>query len=259
MRVPVLLALVLLQATCTVNADYAGVGFACSEVEACQSGLRCVAGTCQVSAGIDAGTDATEADAAIVECIPTIALSDEFSGALDAQWTVLLDNGTTAEVVDGVLVLSPAVAIPPRFARVRSAAFAMDGRRVFAEFPLMVNTDTMSVGEFLLVNSAGDAFFLRQSQGILQFGTIIDGATRIVKASSFAPSSQRWWQMRMVAGQVLADYSADGEQWTNLAVVEADTIVGDLMVEFAAGTPNRINDPGQMQIDNVNSGTGLCQ
>jgi hypothetical protein len=122
----------------------------------------------------------------------------------------------------------------------------------------MVNTASMAIGEFLLASTSTTFYFMRQSQGVLQFGTTIGGTELILTATSYQPGNHRWWQMRMTGGRVFADVSADGANWVNLDSTAADGITGDLFVDIGAGTRGSVADPGQMQVDNVNAGSGLC-
>lgn len=247
---------------CTVNADYAGVGFACSSTEPCQQGLTCDNGSCKLGpVVIDASMllDVDVPDAQITECLPVTALSDQFPGdMLDVQWTASIATGTMATVAGGLVTFTPSTAVPPRFARIRSAPFAMDGKRVFAEVPMMVDPSTAAIGEILLGTSDTDFYFVRQSQGVLQFGTTIGGNELILTATSYEPGNHRWWQMRLSGGRLHADVSADGSDWVNLDSAAADVITGDLFVDIGAGTKGSVAAPGQMQVDNVNAGSGLC-
>lgn len=252
----------LLASACTVDANYGGAGFACSAEEPCQSGFDCSMGVCVAGAqGPDATPgDGPESDASDIACLPPIALSDEFPGdALDAQWTPTIDNGTTAEVGGGVLTMTPRLeTVPTRFARVLSDAFDMDGKRVFAEIPQMVDTATAAIGHVILRADFNNFYFLRQSQGVLNFGTNTAGAELVVNATNYDPSTHRWWQMRMTGGRIHADVSSDGSSWVNLDSVDANVIGGTLSVELGAGTESSVADPGAMQVDNVNAGSGLC-
>lgn len=260
-----LAALLTALSGCTVSADYGGAGFACSADEPCKSGFDCSAGICIAGAP---GPDATprpdggddDLDAGTITCLPPIELSDEFPGAaLDPQWTQTIDNGTSAVVAAGILSLSPRPgSVPVRFARVRSAPFTLEGKRVFAEIPGMVDTSSVALGEFLLASQANTFYFLRQSQGVVQFGTTIGGTELITAATAYEASDHRWWQLRVTEGRVFADLSEDGSSWVNLDSVAADVIVGDLYVEFGAGTRESVAAPGVMQVDNVNAGSGLC-
>jgi hypothetical protein len=260
-----IVALLATLASCRVDSNYGGAGFACSDSEPCQSGFNCSQGICEAeTAEADArntdGPDANDSDATEIECLAVIALSDQFEGdILDPQWTALLENGTGATVGAGALTITPRMdSVPARFARVQSVPFAFDEKRVFAEIPMMVDASTLAVGEFQLASQPLNHYFLRQSQGVLQFGTTIGGTELIVAASAYEPTSHRWWQMRVTGGRVYADLSANGSTWVNLDSVAADVIVGDLYLELSAGTTASVAAPGLMQVDNVNSGSGLC-
>jgi hypothetical protein len=157
-----------------------------------------------------------------------------------------------------VVSLVATQSVPARFARITSDPFAMDGKRVFAELPTMVDTATVAIGEFLLKLDSNNYYFMRQSQGVLQFGTRVASSDLILLATSYEAGAHRWWQMRVTGGRVFADVSADGVDWTNLESTTADMITGDLSVEFGAGTRANVAEPGQMQVDNVNAGSGLC-
>ena len=264
LRIAWLAALVTMMSGCTVSADYGGAGFACSADEACKTGFDCNAGICVAgSPGPDAGPrpdGGDDPDAGMIACLPPVGLSDEFPGdALDPQWTPVIENGTSALVANGVLTLSPrAVSVPIRFARIHSAPFAFDGKRVFAEIPGMVDTTSAAIGELVLASDAINFYFLRQSQGVVQFGTTIGGTELVTSATEYNPSDHRWWQLRVTEGRVYADFSEDGSSWVNLDSVASDVIVGDLYVEFGAGTRESVVEPGAMQVNNVNAGSGLC-
>ncbi len=257
-------ALAMLVSSCTVKADYSAEGFACSAQDPCPSGFSCDMNICVAGAPQPDGPPPIPdagADAMTVVCLPPIALSDEFPGdAVDVlQWTVSDGGGATAVVGGGVLTLTPRpMFAQPKYAAIRSAAFALDGKRVFAEFPAMVDSTTIAVGELRLGTLPDTFYFIRQSQGILQFGTSVAGAELVVSVTDYEPANHRWWQMRMTGGRVHADVSSAGSTWVNLDSVAADVITGDLFVELSAGTQVSVTAPGAMQVDNVNSGSGLC-
>jgi hypothetical protein len=262
LRCITLAAVGLLACACTVDSNYGGAGFACSADEPCQSGFNCSMGVCVGGAPGPDGTpgDGPDSDASEIVCLPPIALSDEFSGdMLDAQWTNLSDSQTTAVVGGGVLTMTPrADAVPIRYAIVRSAAADMAEKRVFAELPTMVDTATAAIGYLILRFDFDDFYFLRQSQGVLNFGTNTAGAELVVNATNYDPSAHRWWQLRMTGGRIYADVSSDGSSWVNLDSVDTNVIGATLSVELGAGTESAVASPGTMEVDNVNAGSGLC-
>jgi len=243
---------------CTVKVDYGGVGFSCSAEEACQAGLSCVDQICQVDPNQPDATPG-DGDAEPVACLPVITLSDDFTGdSLDPQWVENAAAGTSVDIGGGVLTLTPTTANPARFARIRSVeAFNMDGKRVFLELPSMVNTSTLAIAEFRWRLSGQDSYVMRQSMGVMQFGSKTGGNEVIVSASQYSPVAHRWWQMRMVGGRVYGDVSANGVDWTNLDSVPAD-VVGQLEIDIRAGTRDNVAEPGALQVDNLNVGNGLC-
>ena len=262
LRCITLAAMGLLACACTVDSNYGGAGFACSAEEPCQSGFDCSMGVCVAGApGPDARPgDGPDSDAGEIVCLPPIALSDEFSGnALDAQWTDISDNQTIVVVGGGVLTMTPrADSVPFRYAKVSSAAVDMAEKRVFAEIPTMVDTATAAIGYLFLRADFNSFYFMRQSQGVLNFGTSTAGAELVVNATNYDPSTHRWWQMRMTGGRIYADVSSDGSNWVNLDSVDTNVIGASLSVELGAGTESAVSTPGTMDVDNVNAGSGLC-
>jgi hypothetical protein len=256
-----LASILVMACACTVDSNYGGAGFACSAEEPCQSGFECTGGVCVVgSPGPDA-RPGDDADASEIVCLPPTALSDEFPGdALDAQWIDFLsDAQTTAVVGGGVLTMTPrSDSVPVRYARIRSMPADMDGKRVFVEIPQMVDTNTAALGHLHLGADINNYYFLRQSQGILNFGTVTAGAEVIVGATAYDPVAHRWWQMRLTGGRMHADLSSDGSNWMALDSVAADVIGANLYVELGAGTETSVANPGAMEVDNVNAGSGLC-
>ena len=246
----------LLATACKVDDSvYSGEGFACSEQEPCADGFECLAeGICGTQTPtLDAGLDG-----GVVECLPPIELSDVFDGdLLGAQWTSTVEVGTSLSVADGVLQLVPATANLARFAQVRSEVFEFAERRVALEVPLVVNTATSAIAEVQIGGSELDYFFLREVGGVLQAGLSVAGVADVRGAQAYDEQAHRWWQFRRHAGQVFAEVASDGRTWTPLAAID---VVGgtDFAVTIRAGTEERVNEPGSLHIDNVNSGSAVC-
>ncbi|MCP4445312.1 MAG: hypothetical protein GY811_08210, partial [Myxococcales bacterium] len=199
------------------------------------------------------------ADAAEIDCLPSIALSDTFEGmTLDAQWTKDSAPGTSLDVSGGVLVLTPSSANQGRYAAARSEAFDFNNKRVAIEIAQMLNTQAAGIAELQVGLDDQNLYFLRQTGGVMQFGTTVAGTSQVRATAGFSVALHRWWQFRVLGGWIYADTSPDGQNWTELSSVELDGPV-EFEVSIRAGTDRRINEPGSLHIDNVNSGSSLCQ
>jgi hypothetical protein len=251
-------------AACTVKGDYSGIGFQCSVDEPCPSDLECIQGTCQLPGSeIDASLpDASgdEPDAGSRLCLPPVALSDTFDGPdIDPQWSVSTAVGTGAAIVDTELALTPTSANSSRFARVQSAAFAFDGHRVFVELPQMVTIDAAAQVALSLRAADGNHVDILQLDGTLSLDVTVSGTTITISSASYDPAAQRWWQLSVAGGQLIAETSADGMSWNLLGMTSTSDLQGDLSVRIEAGTTSFLADPGELRVDNVNAGAGLCE
>ena len=77
-------------------------------------------------------------------------------------------------------------------------------------------------------------------------------------ATPYSPQSHHWWQFRESDGELVAETSPDGQSWTEIGRVTHNEIP-EFRVAVAAGTEELVNEPGSLHIDNVNSGSSLCE
>ena len=243
---------------CTVNGNYSAEGFACDEQDPCPSGFDCLAGLCSaLPTGIDGGN--IETDASELACVPFVDLSDTFEGPnLDAQWAPTIANGTSLEQSGGVLLLTPGSVNPIRFVRIRSPKLNFADRRASMEVIQMVDATTAAIAEMRVTITNQDYFVIRQTGGVLQFGVVEAGTLEVRAAVPYSPQSHRWWQFRESDGELFAETSPDGQSWTEIGRVTHNEIP-EFRVEVAAGTEELVNEPGSLHIDNVNSGSSLCE
>lgn len=242
---------------CTVNGNYSAEGFACDEQQPCPVGFDCLAGVCSAMPSSFDGGDAP--DAGELACLPFVELSDTFDGPdIDAQWIQAVGNGTSLELMSGAVVLTPGTVNPTRFARLRSEKLNFADRRVALEVVQMVNTATAAIGELRVAITASDYFVIRQSAGVLQFGRVELESLDVLAAVPYDAVAHRWLQFREIDGELFGDTSSDGQTWTQLGSV-AHNEIPEFRVTIAAGTEERIDEPGSLHIDNVNSGSSLCE
>ena len=64
--------------------------------------------------------------------------------------------------------------------------------------------------------------------------------------------------MTMVAGQIVVETSSDGQGWSALATMSLET-TAELIFYLSVVTEEFISEPGSLHIDNVNSGSSLCE
>jgi len=247
---------------CTVDGSYSAEGFACDEQRPCPSGFDCLTGVCTEGLSpFDGGTfdGGGETDAADIVCLPFVEFSDTFDGPdIDVQWDQTVPVGTSLELGDGELVLTPGVVNPTRFARIRSAKVNFADRRVAVEIVEMVNTATPAMAELRINITNQEYFLLRQTGGVLQFGVVEFGAFDVRAALPYDAQAQRWWQFREIDGELIADTSPDGQAWTVVGAV-THAVTPEFRVTIAAGTEERVDEPGSLHIDNLNSGSSLCE
>jgi hypothetical protein len=173
---------------------------------------------------------------------------------------VFNDQGTTLDVADGELVLTPSQT-GPRYAGVmterhydlRGDAVAMDIPQVVADAPgtevlLRAMRGNWSDGSITMAYAEGRLWFIRVENGddVLNMDVAYD------------PVAHRHWRLREDGGVVHFETSPDGQAWTSRATTAAPTWAAFAAVEISAGHWD--NDTasvpvGAARIASVNGGT----
>jgi hypothetical protein len=256
-----LLASWALAAACTVDANYEGAGFQCSESEPCQPGYECVSGTCQLEgAAIDGGgPDAELIDAGPQDCLPPIALSDDFTGPdISTQWDAFVAVGTSAAIVDDQLELKAAIAANSRFATLVSKdSFDFVDHRVFIEVNSLTATSEANFS-FLGAGIGADYYFIGQRQDQMVFG-LQKGTATTIGSAPYVPADHHFWQLRRQGNEMVAEVSPDGQTWAEIGRTSTANLDGDFQVRISMGTENQVAEAGTMLADNLNLGAGLCE
>ena len=65
--------------------------------------------------------------------------------------------------------------------------------------------------------------------------------------------------MTIEGDSAIARTSPDGTTWAELGRSDTVPVTGEMRLQFAASTTQSVAAPGELHLDNVNSGAGLCE
>jgi len=270
--------LVLGLSSCTVDADYGGTRFRCTDGR-CPADQLCIAGFCEPTMPI---VDAALADAALLDVAPGDGpaqdgltadagpppcgklglIADNFDDGLRGpEWVeeAYSDPGVGLAETGGRLTITLVDGMAGSHWGAYESAHSADLRdsTLFVEAPAVPNGATgadMVFGAFVGPGNNNTVQFTAQ-QGRLFFVYRINDVETDVLDIPYNPSAHRWWQFREAGGMLYWETSTNGSGWTVRAMHATPIPLASARVVMAAGTDRAETAPGSAVFDNLNGGS----
>ena len=203
------------------------------------------------------GADGPDADPA-AHCGGTSLLADDFEDGVRSPtlWGQSFDNGEPLLMIEtaGYVVLSYAEGRPDgQYAEYRSTR-TYDLRDDHVRLQVLTKPDGATRAQAYLsvlvdeahridvVAEEGNLLFLVQDPG----RTVVDSVAIV--------TADQWWQIRESGGTIYFGTSLDGASFIDRATVAAPFDVSAVTVLFGGGTYRAESDPGSATFDNLNGG-----